>query len=278
MVFLKIICYVIVGILLIRVIYMGIKHHNDLSKLFQVMYMISSMISGIFVITGIIIDVMKIIGYNRYYFIFNAINMAAIYLFLYAFCCQIYMKLTTAFIGSVYSISKRKHKIIISSLVFQIIFVILSVILVSMVSLEFGILCVIPAFFLYNFISIYMVYTFISTLNKLIKSSARQDNSKMIKTVVRYSISSITAYTSSILFLGLCIVLSQFNKYEEIGYLLVIFDGFANLLALYFQYNFAENDYDICCILCHRLILQCMNSQKNCDETDTKKVSNNQDI
>ena len=173
------------------------------------------------------------------------------------------MKLTAAFAGSMYSISKKQHILIMSSLVIIFICGILSIVLYALISHSYGVLFVIPSLILYNFISIYMVYTFLSKLNKLIKDSARQDDSVMINTIVRYITTSIVAYTSSILLLGLCIILVQFPGYDQIGYTLPIIDGIINLLALYFQYNFAKNDYDKCCSLCHISVLHCLNIYQN---------------
>ena len=270
--YIRIICYCIIGATLIRVIYMGIKHRNSLSRLFMIMYFISSILSGIFVISGITTNIMELLDqYNKYFNMGTYINTMAIYFYYYLFICQIYMKLNAAFKGSIYSISKRKQTIIISSLLIIIIFELLSITLAVMVSLSVALLFVIPSWILYNFISIYMVYTFISTLIRLINNTnGPSNNPKMIKTVVIYINTSIIAYASTIVLLGLCILLVQWNSYIQIGFSLPIIDGFIGLIALYFQYNFAENDYDKCCTLCHKFILHCLYAKTN-------KVSINSD-
>ena len=268
--------YCIIGIILIRVLYMGIKHRNNLSRSFMIMYIIASILSGLFVISGISLDIMTLLRVkNLYYYICVGINTASSYFFLFAFCCQIYMKLTVAFIGTVYSISNRKHVLIITSLVVTVTFALLSIVLTVTKSTRYGILFVIPSLVLYNFISIYMVYAFISTLIKLINDSSRQNNSTMINAIVRYITTSIIAYTSSIILLGLCVALSQFSKYSQIGYTLVIIDGFTNLIAFYFQYNFAENDYNRYCIICHKCVLYHINKK---DSTSNIDASNDIEI
>jgi len=101
-----------------------------------------------------------------------------------------------------------------------------------------------------------MVIVFIKALLKFMKQM--DGDKEMINLVTKYIVTSIIAYSSSILLLGLSLFMIRASIAPDVAYLLNALDGLFNLSALYLQYNFAENDYNRCCKICHRCVLCCV--------------------
>jgi len=255
----RILCWCLFGVILLRAFYMGIKHRNKLANSFFIIYIFVLIMSFIFVITGILSHkLQKTTFISTEYIIL--MHYGSYYSFFTLLAWQVFMKLNTAFIGTIYNLSKCKSRFIGTLLVFQVLCGIINLILYKM-SPEISQLCVLIAFAIYNGVSIYMVILFIRTLFKLMENTENTCNDTMIKGTIIYIVTSSVAYSSSILMGGISFIFLYGPSTPinfQIAALCVIIDALINLIAIYLQYNFAENDYDKCCILCHNCVFKCI--------------------
>ena len=249
-------------VVLFRAYFIGVKFKYKLSMLFYVLYMLSLVLSSLFCVFGSILAIFRIINYNKNINIIQVGLIGCGGLFLYLFSLQIYFKLIYAFKGTLYAISSFKKKLFVINLIIGLISLLLCIIFIP-ISLEFGSLFAMPAIVIYNFISILMIYIFIKNLLSLITNSIEKNNeSKMIHSIVKYILTSLIGYTSTIILLTLDTILIQFTNDILLVGILFILNGFINLCVFYLQYSFTSNDYNIFCNKCHQCILLCVNNNR----------------
>jgi len=260
-------------IMLLRVIYVGILHRKSLLSLFQILYTLLVCSSVLFALSSGIIVIMSLSNKNNIIRqIFRVLFFMAATSGLYLFCWQLYCKLVFVFAGTIHEISKRSKVIIVSSLVVMLIWIILGATLLPF-SLLWGLIVSTIMLIIYNGISIYMITLFIKKLFKCVKTFDGNDD-KFIRTIVVTIITSITAYSSSFIFESICVAIVLFTKHEQFGYLWINIDGIFTVLSVYFQYNFAYNDYLKCCKPCHNWVSnQLQITKRKASNVEVNKVN-----